>query len=66
MLDEKPADQRTEHGEEAEDAAEDALVAAALARREEVADHRHRGHHQAAATQALQGAEGDQRAQSNG
>ena len=44
----------------AEDGAEVALVAAALARRDDVADHRERQRHQAAAAEALDGAEGDQ------
>ena len=59
VLDKKPADQRANHGREPEDPAEDALVAAALARREEVADDRHRGHDQAAAAEALHRAEND-------
>ena len=40
--------------------AEEALVLAALARRDDVADHGERGDDQAAAAEALQRAEGDQ------
>jgi hypothetical protein len=56
----RPADQGAEHGRQPEDAAKNALVAAALARREEIADRRHRGHDQAAAAEPLQGAKDDQ------
>ena len=60
MLDEEPADQRAEHGREAEDAAKDALELATLARRYEIADDRHRGHDQSAAAEALQRAKDDE------
>jgi hypothetical protein len=60
LLDEKPADQRAHHGREAEDAAKDALELATLARGEEIADHRHRGHDQPAAAEPLHGAEDDE------
>ena len=60
VLGEEAAEQRPEHAGRAEDRAEQALVLAALARRDEVADDRHRQHHQPAAAEALEGAEGDQ------
>jgi hypothetical protein len=60
MLDEKAADERAEHGRKAKDAAEDPLVPATLARRDDVAHCRHGRDDQAAATEALQGAEADQ------
>ena len=60
VLDEVAAEQRPDDRRDAEDRAEEALVAAAIAWRDDVADRRHRGHDQPAAAQALQGAEGDQ------
>ena len=60
VVDEEAAQQRADHGRHAEDGAEESLVAAALAGREDVADDRQRQHDQPAAAQALQGAERDQ------
>ena len=60
MLDEIAADQRPEHGRDAEHAADQTLIPAALARRDDVADHRHRRDHQPAAAEPLHGAERDQ------
>jgi hypothetical protein len=60
VVHEEAADERPDHGREAEDGAEVALVAAALARGDDVADHRDGRHHQTAASEALQRAEGDQ------
>ena len=41
VVDEEAAEQRPDHGRDAEDGAEEPLVLAALARRHDVADHRH-------------------------
>src|SRR5436189_45198 len=60
VVDEEAADQRPDHGRDPEDAAEVALVAAALARRDDVADDRDRRHHQASAAEPLEAAERDQ------
>jgi hypothetical protein len=60
VVDEEAAEQRPDHGRDAEDAAEEALVAAALARRDDVADHGDRDHEQAAAAQSLDRPEEDQ------
>ena len=54
VVDEEPAEQRPDDGRDAEDGAEDALVAAAVARRDDVADDGDRGHDQAAGAEALQ------------
>src|SRR5262249_50624340 len=56
----EPSQQRPDHGRDAEDGAEEALVPASLARRDDVADHGDRRHEQAAAAQPLERAEGDQ------
>ena len=57
----KPAaEQRPGHAGDAEDRAEVALVPAALAGRNDVADDAEGDRHQPAAADALQGAEGDQ------
>ena len=61
VVDEEAADQRPDHRRDAEDAAEVPLIAAPIPRRDDVADHRRRGHHQPAAAETLQRAEGDQR-----
>ncbi len=60
MVDEEAAEQRADDGRDAEDRAEVALVLAAFAGRDDVADDRERDHHQAAGAEPLQGAEGDQ------
>ena len=60
MVDEEAAEQRPDHGRDAEDGAEVALVLAAFARRDDVADNRERDHHQSAGAEPLQGAEADQ------
>ena len=60
VFDEEAAEQRPDHGRDAEDSAEEALVLAALTRRDDVADDGHRRHDQPAATDPLQGAECDQ------
>ncbi len=60
MVDEEAAEQRADDGRDAEHRAEVALVLAALARRDDVADDRERHHHQSARAEPLQGAEGDQ------
>jgi hypothetical protein len=57
---EEPAEDRAEHGRGTEDGGEVALVPAALAGRDDVADGGHRERHQAAATEALDRAERDQ------
>ena len=54
------ADERPDHGGDGEHGAEQAHVAAAVARRHDVADDRLGPDHQTAAAQALQGPEGDQ------
>ena len=60
VVDEEAAEQRPGDGRDPENASEHALVAAALARRDEVADYGQRHHHQAAAAEPLHEAEGDQ------
>ena len=60
MVDEEPAEQGPDHRRDAEDGAHQAGVAPALARRDDIADHRLRRHHQRAAAQALQTAKHDQ------
>ena len=60
VVDEEAAEQRADHGRDAEDSAEEALVLAPLARRDDVADDGHRRHDQAAAADPLEGAERDQ------
>jgi hypothetical protein len=39
VVDEEPADQRSDHGRDAEDGAEEPLVTAPVSRRDHVADH---------------------------
>ena len=60
LLDEDAAEQRADDARHAEHRAEQALVAAALAGRDDVADDRLGADHQPAAAEALDGAEGDQ------
>ncbi len=60
IIDEEAADQRTEHGREAEHAAEKSPIAAALAWRDDIADDGDGRDDEAAAAQALQDAKGDQ------
>src|SRR5581483_5116046 len=60
VVDEEPAEQRPDHGRDAEHRAEQALVAAALPRRDDVADDGDRRRQQAARAEALQRAERDQ------
>ncbi|MNE14639.1 hypothetical protein D3C80_1075270 [compost metagenome] len=60
VFDQEATNQWPHHRGQAEHAAEQALVAATFGRRDDIADGGHRHHHQAAATQPLQGAEGDQ------
>ena len=60
MLDEQAAEQRADHGRHGERGRDVALVAAALARRDEIADARHRERHEAAGGHALNGANDDQ------
>ena len=60
VVDEEPAEQRPDHRRDAEDGAEVALVPAALARRDDVADDGDRHHDQAAGTEPLERAEADQ------
>ena len=60
VVDEEPAKQRSDHARDAEHGAERALVLAALTGRDDVADDRLGQHDQAAAADALQGAERDQ------
>ena len=59
-VDGEPARERADHARDAEHGAEVALVAAALARRDHVADDREDQRDQATAADALQPAEGDQ------
>ena len=56
----KPPSSGPMHRRDAEYAAEETLVAAAIARRHDVADDRDRGDDEAAAAEALDDAEGDQ------
>ena len=60
VVDEKAAEQRPDHGRDAEDGAEETLVLASLARWHDVSDHCHRRHDQTAAADPLQCAERDQ------
>ena len=60
VVDEEAAEQRPDHGRDAEHRAEPALVAPALSGRDEVADDRERRHHQPAAAEPLHRAERDQ------
>ena len=60
VVDEKAAEQGADHGREPEDGAEEALVAAAVARRDDVPDDGHRHDQEPAAAESLQRAEGDQ------
>ena len=60
MVDEESAEQWPDHRRDSEDGAHQAGVAPALARRDDIADHRLRRHHQRAAAQALQTAKRDQ------
>lgn len=60
VLGEQAAEQRAEDAGGAEHRAEQALVAAAFPGRDDVADDRHRQHHEAAAAQSLDRPEGDQ------
>jgi hypothetical protein len=60
LVDEDAAEQRADDACEAEDRAEQTLVAAALARRDDVADDRLRADHQPAAPEALHGPKRDQ------
>ena len=61
VVDEEPADQWPDHSGDAEDGTEVSLVAAAVARCDDVADRSRRGHHQPAAAETLQRAKRDQR-----
>ena len=60
VVDEEAADQRPDHRGDAEHRAEHALVLAAVARRDDVADDGDRRHQQAARAEALEAAERDQ------
>lgn len=60
LVDEQSAEQRAEHAGRAEHGAEESLVAAAFAGRDDVAHDRHRQHDQPAAAQALERAEADE------
>ena len=60
VVDEKAAEQRADDRRNAEHGAEETLVLAAFAWRDDVADDRQRRHDQAAAPEALQGPERDQ------
>ena len=60
VVDEEAAEQRPDHGRDAEDPAEVALVAAAFAGRDDVPDHGDRDHDQAAGAEPLDRAETDQ------
>ena len=60
VVHEEAADQRAEHAGDPERGAEDPLITAALARRDDVTDDGLRAHDQAAAAQSLDGAERDQ------
>ena len=54
---EEATEQRSDHARKPEHSPEQPLVAAALARRDDIADRRHRPHHQAAAAEPLDRAE---------
>jgi hypothetical protein len=60
VVDEEAAEQRPRYRRHAEDAAEVALVAPALSRRENVADHRDRDHDQPTGAESLEPPEDDQ------
>ena len=60
LLDEDAAEQRSDDARDAEDGAEEPLVAAALAGRDDVADDRLGADHQPAAAETLDRPEGDQ------
>ena len=60
VVDQEAADQRPGDAADPEDRAEDALIAAAVARRDDVADDRLREDDEPAAAEALQRAEGDE------
>ena len=60
VVHEEAAEQRPQHGRHAEDGAEDALVLAAVARRDDVAPHGHGRDDQAAAADALHRTKRDQ------
>jgi hypothetical protein len=60
LIDEEAAEQRPDQSRQAPNAAEQPLIAPPLARRNEIADHRDRRHHQAAAADPLHEAEGDE------
>jgi hypothetical protein len=60
VVDEEPAEERSDHRRDAEDRSEEALVAAAVARRDDVADDREGHHEETAAAEPLQRAERDQ------
>ncbi len=60
VLGEEPAEEGAQHARDAEDGAEEALVLSALARGDQVADDRHRQHHEAAAAQPLERPEADE------
>lgn len=55
-----PAEHRSGHAAQGEDAGKEALIAAALAWRHEIGDGGLRQHHQAAGAKSLQSAEQDQ------
>ena len=59
-VDEPPAEERADHGRDAEDGTEEAHVPAALARADDVADDGHRRHHEPAPAEPLEAAERDQ------
>ena len=60
VIDEEAADQRADDGGHPEHRAEKALVASALARRDQIADHGDGDDHQSPAAYALERAKGDQ------
>ncbi len=60
VVDEEPSEQRADHGRDAEHGAEEPLVAAAVTRREDVGDDRHRRHDQPSGAKSLEGAKGDE------
>jgi hypothetical protein len=66
VVDQEAADQRPGHAADPEDGTEDALVAAAVARRDDVADDRLREDDEPAAAEALHRAEGDELAHALG
>ncbi len=60
VVDEEPSDERADDGRDAEDCAEEPLVPAAIARRDDVPDHRDRDDDEAAGTEPLQCTERDE------